>query len=791
MRTGTSQGGILGGGIWNRDILERLGDSIRGVPRCNRDRIEHSRKKWKKKEKMKKPSISKLVYLFPFFPFSFFIFLSPKMAKQCQGITKEKTRCKNTTREGSYCFLHGNQGVSAPAIVNQASSSSSSSLSDQTDPSDYEDLVNQLKVSLSISTESDLSLLQSAYKPFHGLSLSFENLLGRVETNFFQLKKTETEKEKEKAEKEKFKEKLEKAEKAKEKAEFLNRLLNPRSSTIHISHSVIEEKFSKVNESRRDAIRKAFEEAKRYHVNGNKKKTGLAWTYSKSIIAGGTKKEPLELEGAILVNQTEIKEEEQERKEEEEEEEEERKQAEEYHQRYVMILLEKLNKALGEDAQYNMMDGRHQEGFFTYHFSVDIALTSKNEKTASMSNVAIMLELKSEISGGKTQVENQIKQRFATMLQNQNARQNFYCVSLTSRELVVYWLEFRIKEGEPFKGNLRKSEVIPYTDENGEMLSDFLARILCTPPTALGYLEKKFPSALRLVSQERNMDIEEISTLALGSRSQVFRGMMKVTTGGARVVIKSASAELIDSELKNLAELWKAIIPKDVILPHVLASFQLNLRDLNFQHAVVLYPVGASVWKLIGSDASTVVNALKGINEALKYVHSRGYLHRDVSPNNIVLVEGGKKAMLIDWELACEMDKNTFTEMVGTFAHCSMKLLEALVNKKPVEYLPSDDFESLFLSLLFVLLKSNADWEEANKDKEEKTVASSVEELLNLRKVTFLTDNGWQNHLDTLEARQKKLDKVRNVLNAMRDRLFPIDSQTRQRTWAREVYSLY
>jgi formylglycine-generating enzyme required for sulfatase activity len=43
---------------------------------------------------------------------------------------------------------------------------------------------------------------------------------------------------------------------------------------------------------------------------------------------------------------------------------------------------------------------------------------------------------------------------------------------------------------------------------------------------------------------------------------------------------------------------------------------------------------------------------IKQVGEALEYVHERGFLHRDVKPNNIILRRDSKEAVLIDFGLA-------------------------------------------------------------------------------------------------------------------------------------------
>jgi formylglycine-generating enzyme required for sulfatase activity/tRNA A-37 threonylcarbamoyl transferase component Bud32 len=67
--------------------------------------------------------------------------------------------------------------------------------------------------------------------------------------------------------------------------------------------------------------------------------------------------------------------------------------------------------------------------------------------------------------------------------------------------------------------------------------------------------------------------------------------------------------------------------------------------------------------KLSEDEALHYINQ---VGEALEYVHERGFLHRDVKPNNIILRRDNKEAVLIDFGLARKYDAGLTGSMTSS-----------------------------------------------------------------------------------------------------------------------------
>lgn len=120
------------------------------------------------------------------------------------------------------------------------------------------------------------------------------------------------------------------------------------------------------------------------------------------------------------------------------------------------------------------------------------------------------------------------------------------------------------------------------------------------------------------------------------------------------------------------------------IHPHIVRVSDF-FTEAGFPYMVMEYVPGPTLDKVIFPNRplpeATAIAYVRQVGEALRVVHQRGLLHRDIKPHNIILREGTQQVVLIDFGIARE-----FTAGV-TQAHTSL----ASEGYAPIEqYLPRE-----------------------------------------------------------------------------------------------------
>lgn len=115
---------------------------------------------------------------------------------------------------------------------------------------------------------------------------------------------------------------------------------------------------------------------------------------------------------------------------------------------------------------------------------------------------------------------------------------------------------------------------------------------------------------------------------------------------------------------------------------------------------LVMEPVGEllSTELMQELSLSLLVWMPKQLVSALEYAHSKGYVHRDVRPANIIVSDMSSSqptAILIDWAFACKFENVTDQPYSGTIHHASRKTLLFLEKGQVPSSKPADDLESL------------------------------------------------------------------------------------------------
>ena len=117
--------------------------------------------------------------------------------------------------------------------------------------------------------------------------------------------------------------------------------------------------------------------------------------------------------------------------------------------------------------------------------------------------------------------------------------------------------------------------------------------------------------------------------------------------------------------------------------PHIVKVYPELFQENGLSCMVMEYVKGKNLEQYLYANGvfseSAGLEIIKGIGEALGYIHSRNYLHRDIKPANILLRESDNKAILIDFGLAREVN---FAELMS------------LTNAKTPVFAPPEQFEN-------------------------------------------------------------------------------------------------
>ncbi|WUR05065.1 casein kinase II subunit alpha (CSK21) [Vairimorpha necatrix] len=142
-----------------------------------------------------------------------------------------------------------------------------------------------------------------------------------------------------------------------------------------------------------------------------------------------------------------------------------------------------------------------------------------------------------------------------------------------------------------------------------------------------------------------NIDKYKIAfRLGRGKYSEVFEGR----TDNDRVVIKllkPVRESKINREILILKNLNHDNIIKleDVVMDKDSSTYSLIFKYIKHDDTIKLFET---------FDINDIRFYSRQILKALSYAHSRGIMHRDIKPHNIIINQKEKKLLLIDWGLA-------------------------------------------------------------------------------------------------------------------------------------------
>ncbi|PVH96983.1 kinase-like protein [Periconia macrospinosa] len=193
--------------------------------------------------------------------------------------------------------------------------------------------------------------------------------------------------------------------------------------------------------------------------------------------------------------------------------------------------------------------------------------------------------------------------------------------------------------------------------------------------------------------------------LGRGSYGEVYQGHHLKT--GKLVALKLEYNQVNPSQLQNEVEIYKKLETGNGIPRVYWYSSECEFRVMAFE---LLGPSLEDLFNYCGRKFSlkTVLLLADQLILRFRYIHSKGYIHRDVKPDNLLMGIGtqGNTVYMTDVGLAKEIeepDRRSYP-VVGTLRYAS---INAHLGK---EQSPRDDLESLGYVLLY-FFKGSLPWQ--------------------------------------------------------------------------------
>ena len=134
-------------------------------------------------------------------------------------------------------------------------------------------------------------------------------------------------------------------------------------------------------------------------------------------------------------------------------------------------------------------------------------------------------------------------------------------------------------------------------------------------------------------------------------------------TNNEVVVLKTFKSEL--PQQAQTSKIRKKFLNEAQILlecshPNII-SYREFFSENGVPYIVMDYVAGKTLDKVVLPDnplpEDTAIKYIRQVGEALKVLHSKGLLHRDIKPQNLILSQDNQQVILIDFGIAKEFDK--------------------------------------------------------------------------------------------------------------------------------------
>ncbi|OMJ69083.1 hypothetical protein SteCoe_33302 [Stentor coeruleus] len=138
----------------------------------------------------------------------------------------------------------------------------------------------------------------------------------------------------------------------------------------------------------------------------------------------------------------------------------------------------------------------------------------------------------------------------------------------------------------------------------------------------------------------------------------------------------------------------------------------------NNVYYIVLQLLGRNLYRQMldnekGFSLSCIIKIAEQVIERLKYIHSKGIIHRDIKPEQLLLSISGEEIFIVDFGLSCKYIRNKvhrpFKSQVSTAGSVLFASLHSHLAHRQSR---RDDLESFFYTLLF-LRNAHLPWEKS------------------------------------------------------------------------------
>lgn len=201
-------------------------------------------------------------------------------------------------------------------------------------------------------------------------------------------------------------------------------------------------------------------------------------------------------------------------------------------------------------------------------------------------------------------------------------------------------------------------------------------------------------------------DYELANCVATGNSTQVWE--VKQRSSGQTFAMKLMLPEGFRDPDQKKALKHEASVAKSLEHPNIIQIFELVM---NKEHAyfIMEYFRSTNLKQLYRSDIATAQSLLpkllEALSQALAHMHERGWVHKDIKPDNILLTKGGE-FRLIDFSLSAHpagglgklLGGNKGTPIQGTRTYIAPELIQ----RKPLSV--SADIYSLGVTMYEVLV---------------------------------------------------------------------------------------